>query len=116
MLQKSATYEVEDGSFPQVSGLQFKVRQDANGRNVSDVQVLDAASGQYKPISLTHRYTIATTEYSIKGGFYDTLKAASVLSTSSQSYCDCLADFLATFGGTVPSRYAKSQGRITFVK
>ena len=116
MLQKSATYEVEDGSFPQVSGLQFKIRQDANGRNVSDVQVLDAASGQYKPISLTHRYTIATTEYSIKGGFYDTLKAASVLSTSSQSYCDCLADFLATFGGTVPSRYAKSQGRITFVK
>ena len=116
MLQKSATYEVEDGSFPQVSGLQFKIRQDANGRSVSDVQVLDAASGQYKPISLTRPYTIATTEYSIKGGFYDTLKAASVLSTSSQSYCDCLADFLATFGGTVPSRYAKSQGRITFVK
>ena len=116
MLQKSATSEVEDGSFPQVSGLQFKIRQDANGRSVSDVQVLDAASGQYKPINLTRHYTISTTEYSIKGGFYDTLKAASVLSTSSQSYCDCLADFLATFGGTVPSRYAKSQDRITFAK
>ena len=114
MLQKCATFEVEDGSFPQVSGLQFKVRQGANGRSVTDVQVLDDASGEYQPISLTRRYTIATNEYSIKGGFYDTLKSARVLTTTSQRYCDCVADFLRTFSGTIPSRYATSQNRITF--
>ena len=115
MLQKCATFEVEDGSFPQVSGLQFKVRQGANGRSVTDVQVLDDASGEYQPISLTRRYTIATNEYSIKGGFYDTLKSARVLTTTSQRYCDCVADFLRTFsGGTIPSRYATSQNRVTF--
>ena len=116
MLQKCATYTVEDGSFPQVSGLQFKVTDRAGVRTVSDVQVLDAASGQYKPIDLKRRYTIATTEYTIKGGFYDTMKAARVLNTTSMSYCDCLADFLGTFNGTMPQSYAKPQGRITFGK
>lgn len=117
MLQKCATFDVEDGSFPQVSGLQFKIRQGAGGRSVSDVAVLDSPSGQYQPIDLARRYTIATTEYSIKGGFYDMLKAARVLTTTSQSYCDCVVDFLQTFnGGKLPSIYAKPQDRITFVK
>jgi len=117
MLQKCATFDVEDGSFPQVSGLQFKIRQTANGRSVSDVAVLDATSGQFKPIDLARRYTIATTEYTVKGGFYDTMKASRVLTTSSQSYCDCLADFLGNFGGgKLPSIYAKPQNRIVFVK
>ena len=117
MLQKCATFDVEDGNFPQVSGLQFKIRQSANGRRVSDVAVLDAASGQYNPIDLARRYTIATTEYTIKGGFYDTMKGSRVLSTSSQNYCDCLVSFLQTFGGgSLPQRYAKPQDRIIFVK
>ena len=113
MLQKCATFEVEDGSFPQVSGLQFKIRQGTEGRNVADVEVLDGTSGQYQPINLSRRYTIATTEYTIKGGFYDTMKAARVLNTSSMSYCDCLAEFLGTFDGQLPARYAKYQNRIT---
>ena len=117
MLQKCATFDVEDGSFPQVSGLQFKIRQGADGRRVSDVAVLDAASGQYNPIDLARRYTIATTEYTIKGGFYDTMKGCRVLSTSTQNYCDCLVSFLQTFGGgSLPQRYAKPQDRIIFVK
>ena len=117
MLQKCATYDVEDGSFPQVSGLQFKIRQGANGRSVSDVAVLDALSGQFKPIDLARRYTIATTEYTIKGGFYDTMKGSRVLSTSSQNYCDCVAGYLSTFsGGKLPAIYAKPQDRIIFVK
>ena len=116
MLQKCATYTVEDGSFPQVSGLQFKITDRAGVRTVSDVQVLDAASGQYSPIDLMRHFTIATTEYTIKGGFYDTLKSARVISITSQSYCDCLADFLGTFNGTMPQSYAKPQGRITFEK
>ena len=116
MLQKCATYTVEDGSFPQVSGLQFKITDRTGVRTVSDVQVLDATSGQYSPIDLMRHYTIATTEYTIKGGFYDTLKSARVISITSQSYCDCLADFLGTFNGTMPQSYAKPQGRITFEK
>jgi hypothetical protein len=99
-----------------VSGLQFKITDRAGVRTVSDVQVLDAASGQYSPIDLMRHYTIATTEYTIKGGFYDTLKSARVISSTSQSYCDCLADFLGTFNGTMPQSYAKPQGRITFEK
>jgi len=117
MLQKCATFDVEDGSFPQVSGLQFKIRQGANGRSVSDVAVLDSPSGQYLPIDLARRYTIATTEYTIKGGFYDTMKTARVLGTTSQSYCDCVVEFLQTFNGSkLSSIYAKPQDRITFVK
>ena len=117
MLQKCATYDVEDGSFPQVSGLQFNIRVGINGRSVSDVAVLDTLSGQFRPIDLSRRYTIATTEYTIKGGFYDTMKAARVLTTSSQSYCDCVVDFLRRFeGGRLPALYAKPQNRITFIK
>ena len=117
MLQKCATYDVEDGSFPQVSGLQFNIRVGINGRSVSDVAVLDTLSGQFRPIDLSRRYTIATTEYTIKGGFYDTMKAARVLTTSSQSYCDCVVDFLRRFeGGSLPALYAKPQNRITFNK
>jgi 2',3'-cyclic-nucleotide 2'-phosphodiesterase (5'-nucleotidase family) len=117
MLQKCATYDVEDGSFPQVSGLQFKIHQTANGRSVSDVAVLDAASGQYQPIDLSRRYSIATTEYTVKGGFYDTLKSCRVLTATSQNYCDCLSDFLRTFsGGKLPEIYAKPQNRIILVK
>ena len=116
MLQKCATFDVEDGSFPQISGLQFKIRQGANSRSVSDVAVLDGTSGQYKPIDLSRRYTIATTEYTIKGGFYDTMKAARVLSTTSQSYCDCVVEFLGSFNGKLPQHYAKPQNRVTFIK
>ena len=117
MLQKCATFDVEDGSFPQVSGLQFKIREGINGRSVSDVTVLDSLSGQFRPIDLSRRYTIATTEYTIKGGFYDTMKAARVQTISSQSYCDCVVDFLRMFeGGRLPALYAKPQNRITFIK
>jgi 2',3'-cyclic-nucleotide 2'-phosphodiesterase (5'-nucleotidase family) len=117
MLQKCATFDVEDGSFPQVSGLQFKIRQSANGRSVSDVAVLDTITGLYKPIDLARRYTIATTEYTVKGGFYDTMKGSRVLTTSSQSYCDCLVSFLNNFsGGKLPQLYAKPQDRVIIVK
>ena len=116
MLQKCATYTVEDGSFPQISGLQFKIRQGSNGRSITDVQVLDAASGRYSPIDLKRRYTVATTEYTIKGGFYDTLKRCRILSTTSMNYCDCVVEYLKTLGSTMPQKYAKSQGRITIVK
>ena len=116
MLQKCATYTVEDGSFPQVSGLQFKITDRVGTRSVSDVCVLNGATGQFQPIDLTRRYTIATTEYTIKGGFYDTMKAARLLNTSTKDYCDCLVEFLSSFNGTIPPAYAKPQGRISFVK
>ena len=97
--------------------MQFNIRVGINGRSVSDVAVLDTLSGQFRPIDLSRRYTIATTEYTIKGGFYDTMKAARVLTTSSQSYCDCVVDFLRRFeGGSLPALYAKPQNRITFNK
>jgi len=117
MLQKCATFDVEDGSFPQVSGLQFKVIDRGGSRTVDDVQVLDSTSGLFKPIDMSGRYTIATTGYSVKGGFYDTLKPCRVLSSTSTSYCDCVAEYLGSFsGGQLPAHYAKPQGRITFSK
>ena len=116
MLQKCATYTVEDGSFPQISGLQFKIRQTTQGRSIADVQVLDAVSGQLKPIDLSRRYTIGTNEYSIKGGFYDTLKSARVVTSTSKSYCDCLVEYLETLGGTIPQKYAQPQDRVNIIK
>ena len=116
MLETCATKDDEDGSFPQVSGLKFTVRNSAAGRTVSDVLVLDAATGQYQPIDPDRRYSIATTDYAIKGAFYDTLKSCRVLATTSLGYCDCVVQYLDTFrGGAIPARYAKSQGRVTFL-
>lgn len=102
----------EEGQFPQVSGLKYTIRQGSH--TISDVSVLEDASGQWKPLEEASTYTIALSDYYQGGGFYDTLKDCKLLTLSASLTRDALADYLEkTLGGTVPEIYAQAQGRIT---
>ena len=104
----------EEGQFPQVSGLRYTIHQQND--TVSDVAVLDEASGNWIPLDPAAHYTIASSDYYARGGFYDTLKDCKQLFYSTGLVRDALADYLEkTLGGTVPIRYAQPQGRITIV-
>ena len=104
----------EEGQFPQVSGLRYTVHQQSD--TVTDVAVLDEASGNWIPLDPASRYTIASSDYYARGGFYDTLKDCKQLFYSTNLVRDALADYLETvLGGTVPAIYAEPQGRITVI-
>lgn len=116
MLEKCTSFTpVEDGHFPQVSGLRMTVHTQSH--RVTDVEVLDAATGRYLPLDMERKYTIATIDYSIKGGFYGMLNACKVVARTTTTYCDCVAEYLKAFGpGKVDAAYATSQGRIRLVE
>ena len=104
----------EEGQFPQVSGLRYTVHQQSD--TVSDVAVLDGASGNWIPLDPAGRYTIASSDYYARGGFYDTLKDCKQLFYSTGLVRDALSDFMEiTLGGVIPDIYAGPQGRITVV-
>lgn len=104
----------EEGQFPQVSGLRYTIHQQSD--TVSDVAVFDEASGNWIPLDPVGYYTIASSDYYARGGFYETLKDCKQLVYSTGLVRDALADYLeTTLGGTVPSIYAQPQGRITIV-
>lgn len=62
--QCSASYPDEDGSFAQVSGMRYTIDPDKDKR-ITDVQVLDQATGQYTPLLPDTLYTVAASDYSI---------------------------------------------------
>ncbi|MBQ9357557.1 MAG: bifunctional metallophosphatase/5'-nucleotidase [Prevotella sp.] len=110
----TATLPTEEGQFPQVSGLRFTIHLQSH--TITDVTVLDQATNTWKPIDPEHRYTVATSDYYLGGGFYDTLKGCTQLTLSSKLTRDALAEYLEnTLGGSVPDIYQQSQSRITIV-
>lgn len=101
----------EEGQFPQVSGLRYTIHQQSD--TVTDVAVLDEASGNWIPLDPAGYYTIASSDYYARGGFYDTLKDAKQLIYSTGLVRDALADYMEkTLGGVIPAIYAQPQGRI----
>ena len=115
MLERcTAKLPEEEGQLPQVSGLRYTIHQQSD--TVSDVTVLDEGSGNWIPLDPAARYTIASSDYYARGGFYDTLKDGKQLFYSTGLVRDALADYLEkTLGGIVPARYAQPQGRITVI-
>jgi 2',3'-cyclic-nucleotide 2'-phosphodiesterase (5'-nucleotidase family) len=110
----TAALPTEEGQFPQVSGMRYTIHQQSH--KVSDVTVLDGATGNWLPLDPVRRYTVATTDYYLGGGFYDTLKGCTQLNLSSKLARDAVSEYLEnTLGGTVPSKYAEAEGRITVV-
>ena len=104
----------EEGQFPQVSGLRYTIHQKSD--TVSDVAVLEDSSGNWIPLDPAGRYTIASSDYYARGGFYDTLKDCKQLFYSTGLVRDALADYLeTTLGGEVHALYAQPQGRITVI-
>ena len=112
MLEKvTAKCPLDDGSFPQVSGIAFTIHN--VNHKVSDVKVVDA-SGQYQPLDAAKTYTIATNDYYSQGGFYRTLQDCKLLESTATPCRDCVANYLKdTLGGKTGTAYANPQGRVT---
>ena len=124
----------ESGSFMQVSGLRFEVvpgipspvvKDSESGffshvgdgvRRVSNVEVLDKQSGEYKTVDLSRTYTMASLDYLIleKGGsaIFNQVKPDA---TYWGADIEILRHYLeSTLGGSIGNEYGKSQGRINF--
>ena len=120
------------GSFFQVAGLSFvidtlvpspvvldsdKMFLSTSGpRRVSDVRVLDRATGRYLPLDPHRRYSVVATDYFLleRGGGvrFDSLK---VLQRYQLNAFQTLEKFIAeSLHGVVPSLYASPQNRIIY--
>ena len=124
----------EAGVFMQVSGLRFKINPDipspavmdsetemfshieAGERRVSEVEVLDKQSGEYKDVELTRRYTMATLDYLIlELGGSGIFKGVEPDPTYWGAEIEILRSYLENnLGGTIGSEYSKPQGRIIY--
>ena len=104
------------GCFAQVSGLKYAVHYNAAPRvAASDIQVLNAQSGQYEPLDLQKSYTLTTTVYVINGTEYGpVIPNAPVEEYLPKAECEVLQWYLKDkLQGTVPEIYRQPQGRIT---
>ena len=125
----------EAGVFMQVSGLRFKINpnipspvvMDAETemfshiedgeRRVSEVEILDKESGEYKDVELSRRYTMATLDYLILelggSGIFNGVEP-------DPTYWGAEIEILRSYiennlNGTIGSEYSEPQGRIIFV-
>lgn len=106
-------YPQEDGSFPQVAGLKFTLH--ASNHTITDVQVLNRETSQYEVLQTDKKYTIGISDYYNSGGFYDTLKGATILEQTDLITYNVLANYIKdTLGGDV-SAYSNAQGRVKIV-
>ena len=136
VLEYAVSYlPAETGVFMQVSGLRFKINPDIPSpaamdsvsqmfshikdgeRRVSDVEILDKQSGEYRDIELSREYTMATLDYLIlELGGSGIFKGVEPHSTYYGADIEILRSYLENnLGGTIGSEYSKPQGRIIFV-
>ena len=106
----------ESGDFPQVSGITFTVH--TSTRTISDLRILDPATGNYQPVRPDATYTLATIDYCISGGgFYGILKNNKMLRNNIAPYCECLVQYVTQhLNGHIGQEYSKPAGRITIVE
>lgn len=115
LTQCTSRLPAEIGQFPHVSGMCYTIHTQSH--TISDVTVFDAATSTWKPLEPERLYTIATLDYYSGGGFYDTLAKSRLIEQTPTVMCDFLTDYLEKMlAGVVPTEYAQSQGRITFVE
>lgn len=133
-LEVTAMYSpLEDGSFMQVSGIRFKINScipspvvmgegklyshiGPGERRVSNVEVLDKASGAYLPVDLSRTYTIAGISYNMENlGSNGIFRHARLLESNLGQDVEILSNYLQQeLGGVIGSRYAAPEGRILF--
>lgn len=100
--------------FPQCSGLKYTVHQKSD--TVTDVMVLDRASGEYKPLDLEKNYQVALGVFYSSLGFYGMLKDCKVIKFDSATTRDALVKYLqTTLNGKLGDSYKSAQGRITIL-
>ena len=70
-----------------------------------------------QPQGADKKYSIGISDYYANGGFYDSLKDATLTKLYPDQNCKTLADFIEyDLGGVVGEEYRESQGRITFIE
>ncbi len=105
---------VENGDFPQVSGMKFTINV-GKGDQISNLVILNKETGNYDPVDLKKKYSLATIDYCITGGgLQGKLKKNTILKPNILLYNDCLIQYVTeTLGGQISKEYAAPQGRIT---
>ena len=107
----------ESGDFPQVSGMKFTVNV-GKEEPITDLVILNKATGEYEPVEPERTYNLATIDYCITGGgFLGMLKNNNVLKPNIMIYNECLIQYITEkLGGHIGKEYALPQGRINIVK
>lgn len=115
VLQKcTATIPVPNGDFPQCAGIRYTIHTASH--TVSDVQVLDTATGEYEDLDVKKIYTVTISDYCKETGFAGVLKDCPVLETSPYYLYHFFADYIENaLGGVIDARYKELQGRITII-
>lgn len=127
-------YPEENGTFQQVSGISFdfdpllpqSVKVDENeefvsvegNRRISDVKVLNSETGEYEPIDLDGKYTLASHSYLLmeNGGGTTMLKDSTLLSDTGILDIELLENYITeNLNGVVGKEYAQSQQRINIL-
>ena len=100
--------------FPQCSGLKYTIHKKSD--TVTDVMVLDRASGEYKPLDLEKNYQVALGAFYSSLGFYGMLKDCKVIKFEVSTTRDALVRYLyMTLNGKLGDDYKSAQGRITIL-
>jgi len=127
-------YPVEGGSFPHISGLKFDVntsmpsyvvlddrevfiKVDGEYR-VENIRVLDSETGEYLPIDLEKKYTVASHSYMLleQGGGMSMFKDAEVIKNDGMLDVEMLEIYISeNLGGVIGEQYAQCDHRINFV-
>ncbi|MCQ2197555.1 MAG: bifunctional metallophosphatase/5'-nucleotidase [Bacteroidaceae bacterium] len=108
---------VENGDFPQVSGIQFTIDMNAEKR-VKDVKVFDKVSNNYLPIDPNATYSLGTIDYCVTGGgLQKMLKNEKVVKQNIMLYSEALIEYVTkALNGHITRDYENPQGRITIIK
>ena len=87
-------------------------------RRISDVKVLNSETGEYEPIDLNGKYTLASHSYLLmeNGGGTTMLKGSKLLSDTGILDIELLENYITeNLNGIVGSEYAQSQNRINIL-
>lgn len=115
LVATTANAPMEDGQFPQLSGLRFTLDVKAVGKDrISNVQIQNEKTGRYVPLDFNAEYTLCTTDYCVTGGgMYNVLRDAEILQENIMLYNQAVVDYVTNqLNGEIPERYAATQGRI----
>lgn len=108
---------VENGDFPQVSGISFTVHTSKNGTadHIGDLLILNKEKDTYVPVDPAATYTLATIDYAISGGgLQKKLRNNRIIKPNIKLYNDALVEYITEhLKGYIGTAYAQPQGRIT---
>ena len=111
---------VENGDFPQVSGIKFTINSSEKdlSKRILDLTVLNKQTGDYEPVDLQKTYSLATIDYCVKGGgLQGKLKKNKVIRQAIMIYNECLIKYITEhINSHIGKEYAEPQGRIKILK